>query len=47
LLERDTHLKGEKQPGLTESVHYCAIDLLYECQEKLFLNYSGEEGGRS
>jgi len=30
LLERDTHPKGEKQNGLTESVHHCTIVLLYE-----------------
>ncbi len=29
-LERDTHPKGEKQHGLTESEHHCTIVLLYE-----------------
>jgi len=30
LLERDTHPKGEKQNGLTESEHHCTIVLLYK-----------------
>jgi hypothetical protein len=29
LLERDTHLKREKQFALTESAHHCTIVLLY------------------
>jgi hypothetical protein len=29
LLERDTHPKGEKQDGLTESEHHCTIVPLY------------------
>jgi hypothetical protein len=30
LLERDTLPKGEKQPGLTRPLHYCAFVLLYD-----------------
>jgi hypothetical protein len=44
LLERDTHLKREKQFALTESAHHCTIVLLYECRGKLFLIYLGAEG---
>jgi len=41
LLERDTLLKGEKQPGLTGPVAVCAVVLLYSEDTRTFILRSG------
>jgi hypothetical protein len=47
LLERDTHLKREKQFALTESAHHCTIVLLYSKREPLHPSDEGPVSGDS